>query len=589
MTTSSTTWKVVLNLTGLLAALANLVSGQIGPTPVIFVPGWDDHWLVGYCKPQTDPAKTFGNLPGLLRSNGIQTYLFDNCSQSGQRNLPIETLGQLLGQFIANIPAPQVDIVAHSMGGLITRAYLAGIQPPQNSFQVFAPPANSKIRKIVFIATPHFGAGLANFANFFGTDSQSMEMTMGSSFLWNLARWNQGFDDLRGLESLAIIGSGGGTGAGDGVVAMTSASISSFARADERTRILPYCHENSLALLLACANATPIAQSSETALITQSFLVGTNDWRQIGSTPSNVPALNGVAGMFFAAKDGNDSFFSINSVTYDSVGDYLLSGPSTFYEDFLSPGSYLITAQTTRGSTQGNVNIQGGRFTTYLMKVPPLISAILPSAGVPDALTVAPGSLISLYGFGLASGTAQAAGLPLPVQLADTTVTVGGVPAPLVYAGDRQVNAYLPSNVVGLVNVTVKNLKGQHTTTMFVSPAAPALFSINGSGFGPAAAEHASGSIIGASNPAIAGEYISLFATGLGATVRSGGLDVAVLTPQVYIGGIPAVVTFAGRAPGFVGLDQINFQMPAGVTGGSVPVVAMSNGRTSNAVTIAIQ
>jgi uncharacterized protein (TIGR03437 family) len=85
------------------------------------------------------------------------------------------------------------------------------------------------------------------------------------------------------------------------------------------------------------------------------------------------------------------------------------------------------------------------------------------------------------------------------------------------------------------------------------------------------------------------GEYVSLYATGLGLTNSSGGLDVAILTPQVTVGGITAAISFAGRAPGFVGLDQINIQIPAGVSGAAVPVVVSSGGRTSNTVTLAIQ
>jgi uncharacterized protein (TIGR03437 family) len=142
----------------------------------------------------------------------------------------------------------------------------------------------------------------------------------------------------------------------------------------------------------------------------------------------------------------------------------------------------------------------------------------------------------------------------------------------------------------GLVNVTVKNSIGQHTTTLLVATAAPTLFTLDSSGSGPVSALHAtSGTVIGATSPATAGEYVSLYATGLGLTSSSAGLDVAILTPQVTVGGMAAQVSFAGRAPGFTGLDQINIQIPAGVTGASVPVVVSSGGRTSNTVTLAIQ
>ncbi len=96
---------------------------------------------------------------------------FDNCAASGQKNLPIETLGMLFGQFLASIPGPEVDVVAHSMGGLIVRAYMAGLQ----TSTISTPPQNTKIRKIVFIATPHFGAVAANFLGGQVTDNQVAE------------------------------------------------------------------------------------------------------------------------------------------------------------------------------------------------------------------------------------------------------------------------------------------------------------------------------------------------------------------------------------------------------------------------------
>jgi uncharacterized protein (TIGR03437 family) len=196
---------------------------------------------------------------------------------------------------------------------------------------------------------------------------------------------------------------------------------------------------------------------------------------------------------------------------------------------------------------------------------------------------------VSFYGSGLAASTAQFTTLPFPAQLAGTTITSGSVALPLLSVSDAQVNAYVPPSLSGLVNVTIKNVMGQHTTTLLVAPAAPTLFSLSKSGSGPASALHANGSVVSTTTPALAGEYISLYATGLGNTTASAGVDVAILTPQVTVGGMQALVTFAGRAPGFVGLDQINIQIPAGVTGAAVPVVVSSGGRTSNTVTLAIQ
>ena len=565
-----------------LFALAGVVAAQSSRPPVVFVRGYDFDWaLFGFCTP-SDPSGTFGTLPAMIQADGATVYGFDNCAAAGEKNVPIETLGALFGQFLAGISAPQVDVVAHSMGGLIVRAYLAGLQNGAAS----TPPQNTRIRKIVFIATPHFGAAVPNDFGLDLTDAEITEMLEGSGFLYNLARWNQGLDDLRGSDSISIVGNSGITGTDDGLVSMNSASLVSFSQPALRTRVLPYCHTAILADLGFCTGVG-IATAPETATIVRSFLSGTNDWSSVGKT-----IASGTGGLFFTARDSNDVPFTFSSVTYDSVGDMLNHGAFAYYKDLLAAGPYSLTAQASTGILKGNVvAVQPGAFVASLLKQPPEIIAVVPSAGLSDARVVAPRSLVSLYGAGLATSTAQFSGLPFPTQLGGTTISSGATALPLLAVSDGQVNAYVPPSLSGLVNVTVKNSLGQHTTTLLVAPAAPTLFTLDKSGSGPASALHAaSGTVIGSNNPAAVGEYVSLYATGLGLTNASGsGLEVAILTPQVTVGGVSATVSFAGAAPGFVGLDQINIQIPAGVIGAAIPVVVSSGGRTSNTVTLAIQ
>jgi uncharacterized protein (TIGR03437 family) len=60
--------------------------------------------------------------------------------------------------------------------------------------------------------------------------------------------------------------------------------------------------------------------------------------------------------------------------------------------------------------------------------------------------------------------------------------------------------------------------------------------------------------------------------------------------PAVTIGGLPAFVSFAGLAPGFIGLYQVNVQVPQGVAAGdAVPVVLSIGATASNPVTIAVR
>ncbi|HZL55604.1 MAG TPA: IPT/TIG domain-containing protein, partial [Bryobacteraceae bacterium] len=77
--------------------------------------------------------------------------------------------------------------------------------------------------------------------------------------------------------------------------------------------------------------------------------------------------------------------------------------------------------------------------------------------------------------------------------------------------------------------------------------------------------------------------------TGLGATNRQNNLDYAQVQPTVSVGGQNCNVGYAGRAPSFAGLDQINCAIPAGVTGAAVPVIVNSNGRVSSTAFVAVQ
>ena len=96
--------------------------------------------------------------------------------------------------------------------------------------------------------------------------------------------------------------------------------------------------------------------------------------------------------------------------------------------------------------------------------------------------------------------------------------------------------------------------------------------------------------------PANPGEFISIFFTGLGATnptVGTGeaGAGETVTTPvTATIGGVNASVSFAGLAPFFVGLYQVNVVVPGGVEAGpAVPLVITQDGIASNTVTIAVE
>jgi len=127
---------------------------------------------------------------------------------------------------------------------------------------------------------------------------------------------------------------------------------------------------------------------------------------------------------------------------------------------------------------------------------------------------------------------------------------------------------------------------GTSSAEIYTPPAskpAPVLLFLSGDGKGQGAIQHANTvRIASATDPAVAGEYLSIYLTGLA--------DGSVIPPRVAIGGHPAEITFFGGVPGYPGLDVVNIRMPGGVASGSaVPVRLTYLDRPSNQVTIGVQ
>lgn len=173
----------------------------------------------------------------------------------------------------------------------------------------------------------------------------------------------------------------------------------------------------------------------------------------------------------------------------------------------------------------------------------------------------------------------------------NASVLFNGEALPLLYKSNSQINAILPAAAPGLAKLSLRNSLGEHTLDVMIEPAVPAVFALSGNGVGSAAATDAiTGEVISPTAPARIGQLVALYATGLGATNRVGGLDLAAVTPTVMIGGRAARVLYAGRAPGFPGLDQINVEVPDGVASINDAVVLVRSGfRVSNPVTLAVR
>ena len=198
--------------------------------------------------------------------------------------------------------------------------------------------------------------------------------------------------------------------------------------------------------------------------------------------------------------------------------------------------------------------------------------------------SVAPGTIISIFGTRLATGVAYASDVQKPpVTLGGVSVSIGGVAAALFYVSPTQINAVVDSKTP-LGNDTVLITSGNSTQTgsVTVSTTAPAgLFSLFGTGTRDGAILNAVTFLLGdfSTRTANSPTFLALFATGLNLSV----------TPVVTIGGVPVQVTFSGAAPCCDGLQQVNVMLPDSLAGaGRVPVVLSQNGVASNTVQVVL-
>jgi len=223
---------------------------------------------------------------------------------------------------------------------------------------------------------------------------------------------------------------------------------------------------------------------------------------------------------------------------------------------------------------------------------------------------VAPGSIISLFGQNLTTSAAVAQTLPLPRTLNGVRVLVGEKEAPLFYVGPGQVNAQVPVELETDRQLQVRieaNGVSSAPEPLQTSAARPGIFTL-GPPYGNQGAiliansnKLAMAVTAGVpSEPTTVGGIISIYCTGLGATdpaVASGQPGPSIeplarvkMLPTVTIGGLAAPVSFAGLAPGFAAVYQVNAQVPADVTpGDAVSVVITQGGFSSNTATIAVK
>jgi uncharacterized protein (TIGR03437 family) len=284
-----------------------------------------------------------------------------------------------------------------------------------------------------------------------------------------------------------------------------------------------------------------------------------------------------------------DSSNTEPNLTLDDIGGGFYSG--VFLP--LSSGEVRLAGSAQVATQAAPSFVVSGTFDAAAV-APTLVyqgGAVSAASFSPAPTPVAPGSLLSLFGLNIAGQGGSASGVPLPTSLGNVTVTIGGLPAALVVGvpgtSYDQLNLQVPFELQGLATAdVVVNAGGVVTSAETINlGVAPALFTVSQNGQGDGATLHSGDySAVSATQPATAGETVLFFGTGFGAVQSPLATGAAatdsnpvVAQVQVTIGGQPATVSYAGLAPSYVGLYQLNVIVPAGVSG-DLPVVVTVGG-----------
>lgn len=199
--------------------------------------------------------------------------------------------------------------------------------------------------------------------------------------------------------------------------------------------------------------------------------------------------------------------------------------------------------------------------------------------------SVSPSQLATIFGTGIGPEVATQGGFDaagtLPIELGGVQVWFDSTPAPLLYVAQDQINLQVPILPPAQSVLVQVRRQGQLACVaeVAIEEAVPGLFAHDGQ----LLAVNEDGSLNGPDHPAPRGSVVVLYGTGFGTTEPLLGAGTAASPPlpqlklpvRVRIGGLPADILYAGPAPGFAGLVQLNVRVPGGFApAGSLPVEA---------------
>ncbi len=298
----------------------------------------------------------------------------------------------------------------------------------------------------------------------------------------------------------------------------------------------------------------------------------------------------------------------VAGTTVNFTGTNATVNPATAQTDANGQASTEVTLGNTAGPGQvtamtANLPPVSFNLIATVNATLPIINAVVNGASFVGGGVVA-GEIASAFGNNLtsASGINLTSSLPLPTEFLNVSVIVNDPAAPLFAVdnvnGQQQINFQVPWELAGHANANIavsNNGVTGATINVPVLAAQPGIFaySVGGNSFG--AILHANFQLADTGHPAMAGETVLIYCTGLGAVNTTPGDGVAgsgqttAATPSVTMGGKNAAVSFSGLAPGFVGLYQINAVVPSGLASGNQPVIITMQGASSNSALLPTQ
>jgi len=288
-------------------------------------------------------------------------------------------------------------------------------------------------------------------------------------------------------------------------------------------------------------------------------LTGANNGKALEHQRDN--AVGPPRGSFVA----DESYLAVLSQSGSTYTDF-------FNQYFVGPGGRFAIglANMSSGFLGVEALIEGPHYTSAPASAPYIYPTGIVNAGslVPFTAEFAPGELVSIFGANLATTSATDPGLP--TGLGGVEVLVNGDPTAVRYVSPGQVNAVIPLGIgTTIASIQVVNSLGtSNTVSNYVGVAQPGIFN---SATSAPAVFHGDNTIVSASNPAVAGEELVVYLTGLG-TLDSSGIVTDLSYTSIDFSGVTGTIDYAGIEPGTplaVGAGyQINVTVPDGTSPG---------------------